>query len=53
MTKREYDEIQDYLSCKLKNNQYNGRSWKTEEAYKEAILSIRSKIKEIYNRNNK
>lgn len=51
MTNQEYRELQNYLSSLLKNNPYSS-SWKTEEAYEKAILQVKSKIKEIYNKNN-
>lgn len=47
MDEKTYKEIQEYLTFKLKNNPYTS-SWKTEEAYEKAILSVKSKIKSIY-----
>lgn len=48
-----YKELQSYLSYKIKNNPYSRSSWKTEQAYEEAMLSVKSKVKEIYERNKK
>lgn len=52
MTKKEYEELQGYLTLKIKENPYKN-SYKTEEAYEKAILSVKSKIKEIYSKNIK
>lgn len=49
MEERIYNELQNWLNHKLANNQYTS-SWKTEEAYENAILSVKSKLNEIKRR---
>ena len=53
MTKNEYEEIQERLSKKLKGPNMAGLKMmgvKERRGYNEAILSIKSMIREIYRR---
>lgn len=49
MEERVYNELQSWLNYKLANNPYTS-SWKTEEAYENTILSVKSKLNEIKRR---
>ena len=50
MTEREYKEIQDRLTAKLKN--HKGYSTNKETAYNEGILAAKSIVKSIYEHQN-
>lgn len=51
MTRKQYDELQDYCNYKMNHNPYTTSRY--HDAYKEALLQVKSKIKEIYNKETK